>query len=184
MTAALNSRRGSKVPSPSVKMSTSPPSLFLIDADISPDSRGRGRGTTNRHVVTFWNVHILPVSGCGWSPTDTVFIFQAQHAFPPFPLSSIATPLLRHPVIIPSPRWLWGRPVWNVIGVIPFSLIASVGEQRHASRRARRTPWNKSCTHFTLNALSSERTECTDECACFCFQIRVRLACDRLDLDC
>lgn len=50
-----------------------------------------------------------------------------------FPL--ILPPPALHPVIIPSPRWLWGWPVWNVIGVIPFSLIASVGERLHTSHR-------------------------------------------------
>lgn len=57
---------------------------------------------------------------------DIFYIFLPQH----FAFFSIPAhhPCFLPPTITPSPRWLWGQPVWNVIGIIPFSLIASAGE--------------------------------------------------------
>lgn len=56
-----------------------------------------------------------------------------------------------------SPRWPWGRPVWNVIGIIPFSLIASAGERSYVSPRMPTEPLRTHYTHIShRNFLKAE----------------------------
>ncbi len=83
---------------------------------------------------------------------------------PLHPLSPFSIPL-HHPPHPPpitlSPRWPWGRPVWNVIGIIPFSLIASAGEQPYVSHRVPTEPLRTHYTHIShRNLLKAESNMC------------------------
>lgn len=79
--------------------------------------------------------HVLSISCGAHCLVETKFksLHPQPDTFPVFHPSSspVSSPSNHHSV----PRWLWGRPVWNVIGIIPFSLIASVGEQPYVSHR-------------------------------------------------
>lgn len=72
--------------------------------------------------TTFPSLHLLHLT----SPFSS-FLYPSSSP-PPRPPTTL------------SPRWPWGRPVWNVIGIIPFSLIASAGEQPYVSHRVPTEP--------------------------------------------
>lgn len=85
------------------------------------------------------------------SPPFSSFSIPLHQATPP-------SPSTHHPLPITlSPRWLWGRPVWNVIGIIPFSLIASAGEQPYVSHRVPTEPLRTHYAHIShRNLLKAE----------------------------
>lgn len=87
---------------------------------------------------------------------ETTFLpLHLLHLSTPFPYPSPSPP--PRPPITLSPRWPWGRPVWNVIGIIPFSLIASAGERSYVSPRMPTEPLRTHYTHIShRNFLKAE----------------------------
>lgn len=97
--------------------------------------------------VQHYCAHLQPAVYLHWMLSLRDYI-PPSHIFftspPPFRIP-LHQPPPRPPFAL-SPRWPWGWPVWNVIGIIPFSLIASAGEQSYVSHRMPTKPVR---THFT-----------------------------------
>lgn len=97
-------------------------------------------------------------------PHSSLCIFYTSP--PPFPFFYLSSSTPPPPPITPSPRWLWGRPVGNAIGIIPFSLIASAGEQPYVSHRAPTEPLTAYYTHVSHRNLLKAESEhvCAQAC--------------------
>lgn len=118
------------------------------------------------------------------TPHSPVCIFSTSPPLFPFLYPSSSPPPC--PPITLSPRWLWGRPVWNVIGIIPFSLIASAGEKPYVSHRVPTQPLRTHYTHIShRNLLKAESNMCAYTPTCMHGRAGVlRITCTALQGPC
>lgn len=154
-----------------VKMSISPPRVSLFSLTFNPALVG---GVTLVHHfkdsiqcgwITVSDAHQRPfyygkknpdmdhpsLVQVHWmlSLRDHTHPLHISFTSPPPPPIPLHHPLLTHPSLSVSlsPRWSWGRHVWNVIGIIPFSLIASAREQSYVSHRMLTQPLRTRSAH-------------------------------------
>lgn len=115
-----------------------------------------------RHVFSFRRAPVCSATFCIPAVTRKTHLLIFFTSPPPFLLSlTLHHPFPLSPITL-FPRWLWGRPVWNVIGIIPFSLIASSGEQPCVSHRILTKPLRTHYAHIShRNLLRAELNVCT-----------------------